>query len=264
MLRPQQPSTGLLEYFVHASGILSPVEVKNTIINNLGQGIHDIFLTLPMCDPEFSFILQAGEPSTNRLRLVADAADDMIVDGVVGCSYAQFNAPNAGDFMIIHSAKTVSQPSGLLTSAGLAIGTTKTNVSNPIFTHYIGAVAYYQPANLAGSPLGSDVIPQDKYGAVALDINSEGTITVISARQNLTGYITESAAIADLPDPDSNNVRLGFVTVMRSTAAFTFGTTHLDDANSTVKIVDYDTYSPKYSWIITAGKGTITTDLAPM
>jgi len=123
---------------------------------------------------------------------------------------------------------------GTLTSAALAIGTTLTNVANGIFTYFIAGTAYSKPADAAGTAPGNDVIPEDKYGAVAFDIGADNVIDVIEAAGNAGGYVTAALAIAGLAAVQASHVRMGTLTAMKSDGAFTFGTTALNAANTTV------------------------------
>ncbi len=93
----------------------------------------------------------------------------------------------------------------------------------------------------AGTAPGNDVVPQGKFGAVAFDIGTDGTIDAIEASANATGYTTAALAIAGVPAAAASHARLGYVTASGSAAAFTFGTTLLDAANTTVAYTDADT-----------------------
>lgn len=130
----------------------------------------------------------------------------------------------------------------MVSKPGLAIGTTKTAVSNVAFDYTIGGVQYSKAAVAAGTAPGNDVIPQSKYGAVAFDIGTDGTIDAIEAPGNATGYSSAALAVAALPDPASDHSRMGYVTATKSDGAFTFGTTDLDAANTTVAYADGDTH----------------------
>jgi len=123
---------------------------------------------------------------------------------------------------------------GVLTTAALAIGTTLTNVANGLFTYFIAGTAYSKPADAAGTAPGNDVIPMGKYGAVAFDIGADNVIDVIEAAANAAGYATAALATAGLAVPLAGHVRMGSVTAMKSDGAFTFGTTALNAANTTV------------------------------
>jgi uncharacterized phiE125 gp8 family phage protein len=124
---------------------------------------------------------------------------------------------------------------GMLTGAALAIGSTKTNVANGIFTYFVNGLPYGKPAFGAGtSPATStadDTITQGKYGAVGFDIGIDNTIDAIDAPGNDTGYATAAAALIGLAAVavEANHVRIGSVTAMRSAGGnFVFGTTDLD------------------------------------
>ncbi len=122
---------------------------------------------------------------------------------------------------------------GIVTSAGLAIGSIATNVSSTAFSYNISGVGYTKAAVSAGTAPGDDVIPEDTYGSVALDIGADGVIDVVEATANATGYSTAALAVAGIPAVATDHVRMGTVTAMKSDGAFTFGTTALNAANVT-------------------------------
>lgn len=124
----------------------------------------------------------------------------------------------------------------------LAIGSTPENVANVAFDYIIGGVRYSKAAVAAGTAPGDDVVPVDLYGAVALDIDAAGTITVAEAADNVTGYATAALALAGIPAVAASKARMGTVSVIRATAgAFTFGTTSLADGDTTVVYTDGQT-----------------------
>ena len=127
---------------------------------------------------------------------------------------------------------------GLMSLPGLVIGSTTTHVANVAFDYIINGAKYSKAAVAAGTAPGNDVIPQSKYGAVALDIGTDGTIDVIEAAANETGYDSAVLAIAGLAAVAADHVRMGTVTATKSDGAFTFGTTALDAANTTVVYTD--------------------------
>lgn len=127
---------------------------------------------------------------------------------------------------------------GLLTSPVLTQGSTPANVATSLFFYTIGGIAYSKAAVAAGTAPGNDVIPQNKYGAVALDIGADGTIDVVEATDNATGFNSAALAVAALPAVAANHVRMGTVTAMKSDGTFTFGTTSLSASNTTVAYTD--------------------------
>lgn len=122
----------------------------------------------------------------------------------------------------------------LLTSAGLTIGSSLPNVASIAFDYLINGTLYSKAAVAAGTAPGNDVVPQNKYGAVALDIGADGTIDAIEAAANATGYNTAALAIADIAAVAADHVRMGYITAIKTDGTFTFGTTNLNAANSTV------------------------------
>ena len=126
----------------------------------------------------------------------------------------------------------------LVSKPGLAIGTDTTAVSNVAFTYTINGIQYAKAAVAAGVEPGNDVVPQNLYGAVALDVDSAGTVTIAEAAANATGYASAALAIAGIPAVAADKVRMGTVTAIKTDGAFTFGTTALNAANSTVVYTD--------------------------
>lgn len=133
---------------------------------------------------------------------------------------------------------TALKDDGILGNPTLAIGSTPANVANVAFEYIINGNEYNKPAVAAGTAPGNDVVPQSLFGAVALDIDSAGTITATEATANATGYASAVLAIAGLPAVAANNARMGWVTATKSDGAFTFGTTALNAANTTVAYAD--------------------------
>ncbi len=134
----------------------------------------------------------------------------------------------------IRTKLTAFVANGMLTSAGLKIGSTPANVYTGLCMYTVDGVVYTKAEVAAGTAPGNDVIPQGKYGAVALDIGADGTIDAVEAPANADpGYDSAALAAAALPAVASGHVRMGYVTAMKSDGAFTFGTTSLADASTT-------------------------------
>jgi hypothetical protein len=135
---------------------------------------------------------------------------------------------------VVNEIKTVFAGDYVVTSAGLAIGTTTTHVANVAFSYIINGAMYHKAAVAAGTAPGNDVIPQSTFGAVAFDIGADGTIDAVEATDNATGYASAALAVAGLPAVAADHARMGWVTATKSDGAFTFGSTALSAANSTV------------------------------
>jgi len=123
----------------------------------------------------------------------------------------------------------------------LAIGSTPTNVATALFHYFIGGKHYIKAAVVAGTAPGNDVVPQALYGAVAFDIGADGTLDAVEATANATGYASAALAVAGLPAAASGHARVGWVTATKSDGEFTFGTTELGAANTTVAYTDATT-----------------------
>lgn len=134
----------------------------------------------------------------------------------------------------IRTKLTAFVSNGMLSSAALGIGTTASDVATGLCLYTVGGIVYTKAAVAAGTPPGNDVIPIGTYGAVALDIGADGVIDAVEATDNATGYGSAALAAAGLPAVGADHVRMGYVTASKSDGAFTFGTTLLDAANTTV------------------------------
>lgn len=134
---------------------------------------------------------------------------------------------------------TALQGDWILTSPGLAIGSTPTAVANVAFDYVINGVPYKKAAVAAGTAPGNDVIPQALYGAVAFDIGTDGTVDAVEATANATGYASAVLAAAGLPAAAADHARMGYVTATKSDGTFTFGTTELGAANTTVAYTNF-------------------------
>lgn len=122
------------------------------------------------------------------------------------------------------------------TAPGLAIGTTKTKVANDAFKYEIDGYSYSKAA--AETILSGDTIPQSKYGAFRLDIDSDGTISIVEASNNSTGYDTPALAIEGLEPESSTAACMGYVTVVNTSGTFVPGTTELDASGVTATYTD--------------------------
>ena len=141
---------------------------------------------------------------------------------------------------LLQAALAINAPT---TPVGLAIGGTKTNVYTGALGYVIAGKSYTKGAVAAGTAPGTDVVPQNKYGAVAFDIDAAGTITAAVAPANATGYASAAAAAAALPACAAAKARLGYVTAKSSGAGgFTFGTDNFDAAGTTVAYTDATTW----------------------
>lgn len=123
-----------------------------------------------------------------------------------------------------------------ITSPALAIGSTSAAaIANSAFKYDISGYRYSKDA--AETALSGDTIPQNKYGAFCLKINSSKTITVYEADDNATGYDSITKAIDGLPDEDSDSCYMGYVVVINTSGTFIPGTTLLSASGVT------DTYT---------------------
>jgi len=105
------------------------------------------------------------------------------------------------------------------------------------FAYRIEGYSYYT-AGTEGLLTGSN-LPNGKFGAWLIEINSAGVLVITQAGANATGYASERLAMEGLPDLDSARACCGFVVIYNgSGAVFVPGTTLLSVAGLTVSYVD--------------------------
>ena len=153
---------------------------------------------------------------------------------------------------LVNDIRSKLQGDYILTSPALAIGSTTTAVANGAFDYVINGKPYKKAAVTAGTAPGNDVIPQSKYGAVAFDIGTDGTIDAIEAADNATGYDSAAEAVAGLAAAAADHARMGYVTATKSDGAFTLGTTDLNAANTTVAYTEGASQCPALSSAVSA------------
>lgn len=238
---------------------MTTAQVAGTVWNNTGQGIADVEHRLPAAANGLHFRVVITENSSNSLKfLTAENATELCFNGTPGKTFAVINAPTIGATLDMISLQVAS--TGILVSPALAIGSTNTAVASGAFTFDIAGTGYTKAAVTAGTAPGNDVIPKGKYGAVAFDIGADGTIDVVEATNNATGYATAALAVAGLAAPASAHTRMGYVTAKNADDAFTFGTTPLNTANTTVAYTSASPYTKPYNWFATGIIGTWESD----
>ena len=128
-----------------------------------------------------------------------------------------------------------------ITSPDLAVGAVdSTKVLNAAFVFDVQGRSYSK-AGAENTFVGLSTVPQNKYGAFCLKVESDGAVTIYEADDNSTGYDSPGLAIAGLPDADSDTAYLGIVTVIcTAVAGFVPGTTALDAGTVTATYTNGD------------------------
>ena len=173
--------------------------------------------------------------------LTTPTIDTPVIDDFTSATHDHTDDPNGGTLPASSfgfQSVQVFVASYPISAPTLAIGTTKTDIASAAFDYLIDVVQYAKGAVAAGTPPWTYEIPQNTYGAVALDIDAAGAITVAEATDNTTGYASAALAISGIPAVAVTKVRMGTVTVTRSDDDFEFGTDDLDITNSTVVYTD--------------------------
>lgn len=135
---------------------------------------------------------------------------------------------------LVNDIRTQLQGDYIITTPTLAIGSDTSAVSYVAFNYVINGIPYAKAVDATGVEPGNDAIPQNKFGAVRFQIGADGTVDVVEATDNATGYDSAVLAVAGLPALASDHASMGTVTASDSSGVFTFGTTALNAANTTV------------------------------
>lgn len=122
----------------------------------------------------------------------------------------------------LEAKMAVIHGTNLITAATFTVGSTDRNVATPAFTFRINGVGYAKAAVAAGTAIGAQTVPADKWALWRGNIDTAGTIAWTAAAANATtGYDTEAAAIAALPAETAGKCDLGYFTV-KTKAGFSF------------------------------------------
>lgn len=211
-------------------------KTSHDAMETLIEELHDDHATLKTSHDAMETLIEELHDDHATFKTVADDMKTLVND---------IRAKVNGDYILV--------------SPKLGIGGTATNVSNVAFEYLINGRGYDKAAVAAGTAPGNDVVPQSKYGAVAFDIGTDGTIDAIEAAANATGYDSAALAIAGIPAAAADHARMGWVTATKSDGDFTFGTTQLDAANTTVTYTDADTcFTAIGSAVATSTPATLT------
>lgn len=240
--------------------VLTAAQVEGTIISNTGQGVADVNHTLPAAAAGYHFRAAIGEAqAANYFRFTRAGTDEVILDGTGSKTYVQIAVPTRGAMLNVYTLQVAT--TGMKSSAGLAIGGTKTNVYSAAFTYDAAGGGYAKAAVAAGTAPNVATTPQNKYGAQAFDIGADGTIDAISCTNIATGFDTPELAVADLPAAAAGHARMGYVTAMSTDAGgFVWGTTEFDAAVVTEAYTSTAAYTKPYAWVCNTITGTWATD----
>ena len=139
----------------------------------------------------------------------------------------------------------------VLSDPGLTYGSAAAKLKISNTWYMINGVMYYV-ASAETAPV--DTIPQNKYGAWALEVGTNGTIDEIGAAANTTGYASAALAVAGLPAVQTDHARLGYATVIHTGADFVGGTTEWTTAGVTKVYTDLLPTAKLYTDQVSRGK----------
>ncbi|MDD4339205.1 MAG: hypothetical protein PHV00_05945 [Syntrophales bacterium] len=154
----------------------------------------------------------------------------------------------------LHAYLTAPPPE-ISPAPNLQAGTEPEGVATDDFIYYLSDTKYAAAAVPAGTALTGSAIPLGKYGAWRLEIGADGTLDMVAATDNATGYASAALALAGLPTLQSAHVAVGTVTVTKSDGIFTPGTTSLTATGVTAAFTDDIDLAttpaiPKQFWLV--------------
>lgn len=131
----------------------------------------------------------------------------------------------------------------VMTASGIATGSTADLIAHGANIYIIDGVQYYLAANAAGVAWagGEVAVPQNTHGAFRLEVGADGTLDIVEAADNVTGYASAVLALAGLPAIQADHVSLGTVTVVNTAAAFTPDTTEFSAGTVTAVYAEPET-----------------------
>jgi hypothetical protein len=151
----------------------------------------------------------------------------MLINGEFGVTFHQEKDAFFNSFIL---------PDTFVTNPTLSAGTDTKKVANVAFDYEIQRRTYSKAAT--ETALSGNTIPQGKYGAFALEIDENGTITLVESDKNTSGALTQAIAVENLAQESSDSSTMGFVTVINSSGDFVPGTTALDASGVTATFTD--------------------------
>jgi hypothetical protein len=106
------------------------------------------------------------------------------------------------------------------------------------------AASEAKAAVTTGTNPTAQTVPADKWALYAFDIPTGGTIAMIPAALNTTGYATEAAAIAACPARLTAKARLGYVTVKTKASTAWIGQTDAFAGGASGNVASATNYYP--------------------
>jgi hypothetical protein len=198
-------------------------------INDYYQNIFPLQVTVAELKADFTLLTQAtddGEYTLSDSMLVIK--QPLYIDGV---KITFYDEGRADDFRQLYRSER-SGTAYCITKPSLACGTSNpAAVANSAFSYRIQSYGYSKAA--AETLLSGSTVPQSKYGAWRLEIAADGTISVVEAGSNATGYPTAAQAIEGLSSESSEKAAMGFVTAINTSGSFVPGTTQLSSVVAT-------------------------------
>jgi hypothetical protein len=129
-----------------------------------------------------------------------------------------------------------AEKAGILTCTANHVSPPSTGARRIGGFHYApgsNAAAISKAAVAAGTAIGAQTVPIDKWALYRLTIVAAGTITITPAAGNAAGYADEATAIAAIPAMPASSSDMGYITVKTKTGTtFVAGTDSLAGGSS--------------------------------
>jgi hypothetical protein len=202
-----------------------------------------------------------GVEQGDLVRLLQNMRD---VINELQADHANLIAVAADSKTLVNDIRAKLQGDYIMGVPALGEGSNADDIASAAFYYSIGGSLYLKAAVTDGTAPGTDVILEDTFGAVALDIGVDGTLDAISADDNATGYASAVLAVAGIPVPEADHVRVGWVTVIKSDGDFTFGTTDFTAANVTAVFTDADNLATALGAAVTTSAPAALTNDTPI
>ena len=140
---------------------------------------------------------------------------------------------------VVNPIRTALVGDNLWTTAALAVGTVGSNIGTGQVTYNINQGQYYKAA--ASTTPSNSAVPDGTWGLLQVEIGTNGTIDIMSAAANGTGYSTYAKAVAAKPTIQADHVELGYAVFYTSGANFTPGSTSFSAATVSTTFVNATT-----------------------
>lgn len=171
----------------------------------------------------------------NAIDTELDASRTLVAE--LETDHATFKTLTSANKVLANALRAICVTECLVTSPGLSDHASNPNVTTLAFDYTIDGAQYHKAT--ANTALSGDNLPTAKTGAWRLEIGADGTIDIIPAADNSTGYASAATALAAIPAVSADHIAVGTVVVANTSGSpFDPGTTNVDAANIATTYAD--------------------------